>query len=356
MLYFNKKSYFMTAILAISLAASFTPVAVSADNSIENILNEIQIKIQEIQTQIEGLHTQIQSQISNDKSLDNFIAKPKENLTDVQTAVLDENQNSSQSVNARTNPSYTVFGGGGGGGGKSEEAPRPKAFIKILTPNGGEELRGGETYTIKWESEQVPQVYIKLRKGEDTYYGPEGMITDVIKNEGFYEWIVPGTLPPSKEYSIRVLDKDAAANGVFDDSDEIFKIIPSSFLNVLSLAEGEVWQIGEKRTIQWEDSGDISTYGVEIWRADKTADYGTWSISSELPKGTNSFEWTVGSTLTCLIESCPASFPDGLYVIEVFGYTLADTDKVYRIYDYNNAAVKIVSPPAPVPEPAVTVL
>ena len=121
---------------------------------------------------------------------------------------------------------YAGFGGGGGGGshGKSEEAPRPKAFIKILTPNGGEVLEPGKTYTIKWESEQVPQVYIKLRQGNDTYLGPEGMISDFIKNEGFFMWEVPKSLPLAKDYFIRVLDKEAPKNDVYDDSDEIFGI------------------------------------------------------------------------------------------------------------------------------------
>ncbi|MBI4163240.1 MAG: ATP-binding protein, partial [Candidatus Aenigmarchaeota archaeon] len=58
----------------------------------------------------------------------------------------------------------------------------------------------------------------------------EGIVGEAIKNDGYFEWKVPETLPAAKDYSIRILDKDAPKNGVSDDSDGVFAILPSSSL------------------------------------------------------------------------------------------------------------------------------
>jgi len=94
--------------------------------------------------------------------------------------------------------------------------------ITVLSPNGGEQWQKGTTQTIKWDSTNVSAVYIKLRKGSDTYSGSEGLVTNTIPNVGYYQWVVPTTLPDGTDYAIRIVD----GNGVvIDDSNALFSIV-----------------------------------------------------------------------------------------------------------------------------------
>lgn len=95
--------------------------------------------------------------------------------------------------------------------------------ITVLSPNGGEVWEKGSTHTISWKSNDVSQIYIKLRKGDDTYNGTEGDVSHgIIINKGYYTWKVPNTLPDSRDYVIRVIGIDGRA---IDDSDAPFSIV-----------------------------------------------------------------------------------------------------------------------------------
>ena len=99
--------------------------------------------------------------------------------------------------------------------------------ITVLYPNGGEVLQKGTTQMIKWNSTNVSKIYIKLGKGNDTYHGSEGMITDVIPNVGgYYKWTIPTTLPDGNDYYIRIVDGNST--GVYDDTDARFSIIETT--------------------------------------------------------------------------------------------------------------------------------
>ncbi|MDZ4285959.1 MAG: peptidoglycan-binding protein [Candidatus Sungbacteria bacterium] len=102
--------------------------------------------------------------------------------------------------------------------------PVTPVSISVVSPNGGEIFQKGTTQLIKWNSSNVSKIYIKLRKGNDTYPGSEGMITDVIPNiGGYYKWWIPTTLPDGSDYSVRIIDGNFT--GVLDDSDKPFSTV-----------------------------------------------------------------------------------------------------------------------------------
>lgn len=105
--------------------------------------------------------------------------------------------------------------------------------IVIFYPNGGEYIQKGSAQTISWNSINVPTVYIKLRKGSDTYSGIEGEITNTIANTGSYQWIVPTSLTDGNDYSIRVLSGDptivwSSLTSSLDESDAFFSIVTTA--------------------------------------------------------------------------------------------------------------------------------
>ncbi len=97
--------------------------------------------------------------------------------------------------------------------------------IKITSPNGGEVWNKGSIYDIKWNSSNVSKIYIKLRKGSDTYNGTSGAVSGVIDNFGSFRWTVPTDLPDGSDYAIRVLSDNGS---VIDDSDAPFTVVSST--------------------------------------------------------------------------------------------------------------------------------
>lgn len=102
--------------------------------------------------------------------------------------------------------------------------------ITVLSPNGGEIWQKGSTQIIKWNSSGASKIYIKLRKGSDTYPGGEGAVSNIIPNEGFYKWTIPSTLPDGKDYAIRVINADNL--NALDDSNAVFSIVAGTVANL----------------------------------------------------------------------------------------------------------------------------
>ncbi len=101
--------------------------------------------------------------------------------------------------------------------------PVTSSLITVLSPNGGEIWTGGSTQIIKWNYQNVSRVYIKLRKGSDTYPDKEGVVSNIMPNQGFYKWTIPSTLPSGNDYAIRIVDADNL--NTLDDSDAPFSIV-----------------------------------------------------------------------------------------------------------------------------------
>ncbi len=104
----------------------------------------------------------------------------------------------------------------------SVTTPPPQVSLTVTSPNGGEQLKKGSVYRIKWDSTGVSNVYLKLRKGTDTYYGNEGAVTGTISNQGYFDWQVPASLPDGNDYGIRVIEYGGT---ILDDSNTTFSIV-----------------------------------------------------------------------------------------------------------------------------------
>jgi hypothetical protein len=107
-------------------------------------------------------------------------------------------------------------------------------FVKVLFPNGGEQLVAGNTYWITWEAKNVEKIDILLveRKGEDRTYVNERIIAEGLlpTGENKYKWNIPIDLPPSKY--ILLISGD---NGLVEDFSDDYFVVSDS----LSIQEKE---------------------------------------------------------------------------------------------------------------------
>jgi len=102
------------------------------------------------------------------------------------------------------------------------------SVITVISPNGGEEWRAGESRDITWvtSAEAGSEVQIALYKG-----GVWRLWIDrsVPASDELYAWSIPShavgptLVEPGSDYKIRIYDSDS---GTFDESDEDFTILP----------------------------------------------------------------------------------------------------------------------------------
>jgi hypothetical protein len=97
--------------------------------------------------------------------------------------------------------------------------------LRVLSPNGGETLKSGSTWTIRWVTNKTirPVAKIVLK------YTTDGITWEAIKtfsgNPGNYSWTVPNV--SSTKCKVKVILKDASGITVGSDvSDKVFTIQP----------------------------------------------------------------------------------------------------------------------------------
>jgi hypothetical protein len=153
---------------------------------------------------------------------------------------------------------------------ETPEIKNVEPYIKVLSPNGGEQWKIGETYNIKWDSTGVSKIYVTLFN-----YGQTDscrLTYESIINTGSYSFAIgqQGRCPQSvfigDKIKIQVSADVNTTNGVEikDESDNYFSIVDSKpYIKVLSPNGGEVWKIGNDYKIKWDSRG-VSQIKIDI--------------------------------------------------------------------------------------------
>lgn len=100
-------------------------------------------------------------------------------------------------------------------------ASRPMSYAEIK-PAGGERLTGGDSYTIRWNTDRaVGSVTVDLWDGRRGYWYP--IVEGIDGKRGYFEWGVPTGLEGDR-FRVRVTSQ----NGYSEISGTYFSIIPGS--------------------------------------------------------------------------------------------------------------------------------
>ena len=97
-------------------------------------------------------------------------------------------------------------------------------FVTVCYPNGGESLRAGKTYNIKWASSGINNVSIKLYKGG---VRKATIASKVAAASGSYSWTVPASQALGSDYQIVISSVDSGVVAS-DCSVENFSIVAAS--------------------------------------------------------------------------------------------------------------------------------
>ena len=157
---------------------------------------------------------------------------------------------------------------------------------RMTHPNGGEQWYAGTSHDIRWISDFYPSSMVDLSYSLD---GGNSWLTleEDVSNDGLYTWLLPST--PSSTTLVRVADSQDSL--WFDDSDNVFTIIPH--LTLLSPNGGQVLDGCASTSITWDAGGTSGVYNLEL-----SIDGGaTWSpLASDISN--TSWNWPVIDNIT----------------------------------------------------------
>ncbi|MDD3803375.1 MAG: hypothetical protein PHW02_03180, partial [bacterium] len=199
------------------------------------------------------------------------------------------------------------------------------SVITIVSPNGGESLRIGETYPIHWKwLGNFSRIKIDYSNdGGTTWFAIAANDT----NDGSYSWTIPSATLGTTQCRIRLTN--LSDNLSTDISDANFLLTPPA-VTLSSLTGGEVLTAGEKAAIHWNWSGAISNVKIE-YSNDDGATYTTIVASIA---NTGDYIWTIPNDPSSLCRVRVKSLTDSLNSFDA-------SDSAFTI---ERATVKLLSP------------
>jgi len=176
---------------------------------------------------------------------------------------------------------------------------RVRCAFTITYPNGGEQLRVGRSYNIRWNKVGTPAA-VKLEYSPDSFLDPSNtaVIDGNASSASPYAWTVPDYLCETTKIRI----SDAADTGANDVSDAAFRI--TGDVTVTSPNGGESWAYNSTQAITWTSAGTISSVKIE-YSVDGGASY---SILKAVANN-GSYNWNIPDQVSdsCMIRISDAS-------------------------------------------------
>lgn len=183
--------------------------------------------------------------------------------------------------------------------------------ISVTSPDGGEVWVVGTQKNITWDNIGTVGA-VKIEYSTDNGYQWIEIVASA-ENEGLYSWTIPDTV--SNLCLVRVSEIGGTP---FDESNNVFSIVSTPSITVISPNGGETLYVGSIKNITWTSTGTEGN--VKIRCSTNNGDQWTELIASTENDG--SYPWTIPGVASnqCLVE-----------VSETDGSPLDTSDNVFSI-------------------------
>lgn len=196
-------------------------------------------------------------------------------------------------------------------------------YIKVISPNGGETIKSGENYLIKWESSLTGNVRIDLYKSNEHVK----TIASSVSNNGSYQW-KPDEKTGGRGFKIRITSiHDVSVSGM---SADVFDI-EGLFIKLNTLESGKSYEAGLTYSIKWESNAggnvrielhkDNILYKTIASSVSNSGEY-KWKISPDESSGSD-YRLVISSLSDSTINDKSAEFSISGYYIDVDDFTSA---------------------------------
>lgn len=178
-----------------------------------------------------------------------------------------------------------------------------KETIKVISPNGGETIRIGQKYNIKWESYNLSGPKVNVFLEDDSINCPSGIvgcwssyaIAGLIQNDGSYLWDTslnlfgsggPNTytIRPGVNYRIKVC---SSMTDVCDESDNYFSFVSSQINTPVISGISGPQRLNVNQTGTWKVMATDSNDGNLSYSVNWGDNFYREAISSALPPQQN---------------------------------------------------------------------
>jgi len=187
--------------------------------------------------------------------------------------------NTTQSVSDESDANFTI-----------QYAPT----ITVTAPNGSESYTIGQSYSITWTSNSIPDTdNIEIRLSTDGGQSYSILADGTFGTySGKYSWTVSGS--PTDNALIQVV---STTQNISDASDAVFSMVSAASITVVTPNGGETLNVGEAYDITWTTSGSLDTDNIEIRLS--TDGGQTYSILNDGTFATynGTYSWTVSNSI-----------------------------------------------------------
>lgn len=206
--------------------------------------------------------------------------------------------------------------------------------ITIISPNGGETLSQGQTYTIKWNSTGVNNVNINLTPNNG---GTQYIIAPVAvsASAGNYSWTVPSYIQSGTTYKIIIGSDDGKTTDYSDNNFTIISPTTQPSITIISPNSGTPLTKGLYYTFQTSGASDL--YNVAIKVSDASGSVVKTLTASVVSKNSN-FQWMI-----------PPSWSDGVYTISATsnGNPVAITNNSFSVVSSTSTQPSVYAESSP---------
>jgi hypothetical protein len=191
----------------------------------------------------------------------------------------------------------------------------------LITPNGGEVISSGSTYTVTWSA---PPEAVKFKLQYSLNNGSTWKLIAKNLTGTSYNWTVPCPNNNKVNSLVKVIGFNASGTKVGEDvSDSTFTI---EVIKVTSPDGGETLTSGTIHTITWQTNGTIRPV-ASVKLSYSTNGGSTWKAIKTLTGNPGSYNWTVPNVTssTCKVKvvlkdsggvTVGSDMSDGLFTIQ----------------------------------------
>jgi hypothetical protein len=116
-----------------------------------------------------------------------------------------------------------------------------KKELQLISPNGGETLRAGEEFVIRWKAKKIDKITIVLVREGERPKKSKIIVEDFPAKEKSYKWKIFPFEEPSDRYKISIFESPWSEGKKIDYSDNYFSIIGPKFVSCDEFSIKENW-------------------------------------------------------------------------------------------------------------------
>ncbi|MDD3235331.1 MAG: Ser-Thr-rich GPI-anchored membrane family protein [Candidatus Cloacimonetes bacterium] len=166
--------------------------------------------------------------------------------------------------------------------------------LTLVSPNGGEYWQITTTHAITWTSASLTgNVKLELCRGAN-HTVVSTISSSVAVSIGAINWMVPVTLTPATDYSMKISFLNNQE--FYDYSDNYFSIESDPQLSLSSPNGGEYWQMGTVHAVSWSYANLHGNVKLELCQGANATVVAT--IISSMPISNGTIMWTVPVNLS----------------------------------------------------------